>query len=92
MKEEANEKDRSLKTELLLSANSQSPEIISSDPLWNKQEYFSDERVDFNIEKRNYPENALCYINHEYLLTVKVGKLVVYQQKFILGQLVVAGS
>ena len=77
---------------MLLSANSQSPEIISSGPLWNKQEYFSDERVGFNIEKRNYPENALCYINHEYLLTVKVGKLVVYQQKFILGQLVVAGS
>ena len=33
--------------------------------------FFSDERADFNFEKRNFTENALCYINQGYIFTVK---------------------
>ena len=50
---------------------------------------FSDERADFNVENRNFPEKTLCYINQEYLLTVKGGELVIYNHNFLFGQLIV---
>ena len=54
--------------------------------------FFSDERGDFNIEKKNSPENALCYINQAYVSTVKGVELAIYNQNFILGKLVVAAN
>ena len=71
MTKEATEKDRSLKTQLLLSTNSQSPEKISGEQVWRKQEFFSEKRADFNIKKRNFPENSLCYINQGYLFWLR---------------------
>ena len=52
---EATNKDRSLKTQMLLST--------SESKFWKKHGYFSNERANFNIEKRNFPENTLCYFN-----------------------------
>ena len=71
LSKEATEKDRSLKNQLLLSTNSQSSEKISGEAIWKKQEFFSDERADFNLEKRNFPENTLYYVNQGYISTVK---------------------
>ena len=59
---EASEKDRRLKIQSVLFTNSQPTEKISGEQIWKKG-FFSNERVDFNIEKKNFPENALCYIN-----------------------------
>ena len=81
---EATEKYRSLKTQLLLSTNSQSREKISSERVCKKQEYFIDKRADFSIENRNFPKNTPCYINQGYLSTVKGGKLAIYQHNIIL--------
>ena len=53
------EKDRSRETQLLLSTNSQSPEKIIGEAVWKKQGFFSDKRADFNLLKRNFPENTL---------------------------------
>ena len=91
LSKEASEKDRSLKTQLLLSPNSQ-PEKISGEQIWKKNGFFSDERADFNMEKKNFLEYALCYINKGYLCTVKGGELVIYNHNFILGQLIVAAK
>ena len=90
LSKEATEKKGSLKTHLLLSTNSQLSGKISRDTVWRKQGFFSDERADFNLEKRNFPENALCYINQEY--AVKGGELAIYNHVFILGQLRVAAN
>ena len=90
LSKEATEEKGSLKTHLLLSTNSQSSGKISRDTVWRKQGFFSDERADFNLEKRNFPENALCYINQEY--AVKGGELAIYNHVFILGQLTVAAN
>ena len=72
LSKEASEKDRSLKTQLILSTNSQ-PEKISGGVLWRNNGFFSDERADLNIEKKNFPENDVCYINQAFL-TVKGGE------------------
>ena len=52
LSKEANEKDRSLKTQFLLSKNSGSIGKISEEAVWRKQGFFSDEKADFNLEKR----------------------------------------
>ena len=75
---EFTEKDRSLKTQVLSSTtNSQPGEKISGEQILKKTRLFSDERADFNIEKKNFPENVLCYVNQAYLSTVKGGKLAI---------------
>ena len=50
------------------------------------------QKNDFNIEKKDFPENALCYINQGHLSTVENDKLAIYNHNFILGQLIVAAN
>ena len=89
---EATEKERSLKTPLLLSANSQPVEKVIGEQIWKKNGFFSDERADFNIDKKNFLENTLCYINQVDLSIVKGGELAIYNHIFIFEQLVVAAN
>ena len=56
---EASDRDRSLKTQLLLARDLQKAEKVSGDPIWKIFDYFGDERADFSIEKKNFPENAI---------------------------------
>ena len=42
---------------------------------------FSDERADFNLEKRNFPENTLCYIDQGYIFTVNESELAILQPR-----------
>ena len=66
---EAPEKDRSLESQLLLSAwNLKSSEEIS-ETAWEKNGCFSDEKADFDIGKK-IPENTLCYVNQGHTPTV----------------------
>ena len=50
---------------------------------------FSDQKSDFNISKKNFPENTLIYINQETISNI-CGDLVIYTDSFILGQLIPA--
>ena len=92
LSKETSEKDRSLKTQLIFSTNSQPTEKMSGVQIWKKQGFFSDQRANFNIEKKSFPEKALCYVNQSYLSTVKRGELTIYNHNFILGQLLVAAN
>ena len=89
---EATEKDRSLKTQLALSTNCQPGEKISGKQISKKNGFFSDKRAGCNFERKNFPENAFCYVNQAYLSTVKGGELAIYNHNFILGQLVVTAN
>ena len=89
---EATDKDRSLKTQLLMATDSQKVEKIRGELVWKKFGYFGDEKTDFNIEKRYFPENALCIINQAYLSTVKNGELAIYNDNFIIRQLIGAAN
>ena len=44
------------------------------------------------MEKKNFSENALCYVNQAYLSTVKNDELAIYNNNFIIGQMVVAAN
>ena len=41
---------------------------------------------DFSIHKRDFPENALTYVNQAYL-TVKEGSAIIYCDYVLLGQI-----
>ena len=89
---QATDKDRSLKTQLLMATDPQKNVKIRGKPVWKKSVYFGDEKIDFNIEKKDFPEKAPCYMNQGYLSTVKNGELAIYNHNFILGQLIVAAN
>ena len=89
---EATEKDRSLKTQLLVSTTGNNDDKISSEGVWKNDGFFRDVRPDLKLEKRNIPENCLLYVNQPYLSTVKSGELVMYNHNFILGQLILAAN
>ena len=57
-----------------------------------KNVFFGDERSDFTINKNNFPQNTLCYVNSGSVSTVKGDKTAVYLQNFILCHLVIAGN
>ena len=52
LSKEASEKDRSSKTQLLVSTNSQSEKKIIEEVIWQKSDFFQDERADFNMKKK----------------------------------------
>ena len=87
----ASDKDRSLKTQLLVTSYPAEEKIIG-EKVWKRDGYFRDLRPDLNLEKKNMPENTLYYVNQAFLSTVKNGELAMYNHNFILGQLIVAAS
>ena len=54
--------------------------------LWRKNGYFSTQACDFSIEKANFPENTIFYINQAYL-SYKDNKKIYYNDIFIIGQI-----
>ena len=59
---------------------------IAGEPIWNIFRYFGQLRSDFNLEKVNFPENTLFYINQVYL-TIQKSKKILYGEYFLLGQI-----
>ena len=91
LSKEATDKDRSLKTQLLVTSND-SQEKLSGERVWKNNGFFQDFRPDLNLEKKNIPENTLFYINQSLLSTVKNRDIAMYNHNFILGQLIVAAN
>ena len=91
MSKEVSDKDRSMKTQLLMTTSG-SDEKISGERVWRENGFFSEVKPEMNIEKVNIPENTLLYINQGFISTVKNGDLAMYVYNFIVGQLLVAAN
>ena len=89
---EATDKDRSLKTQLLVSTSGNNDDKISNERVWRSDSYFRDVRPDLKLEKRNIPENCLLYVNQAFLSTVKKGELAMYNHNFSIGQIIPAAN
>ena len=68
---------------MLRSAN-QNEKEENGELIWSDNRFFPDQRVDFNMSKKNFPENALVYIKQGTVSTIK-GELDVYVNCFVLG-------
>ena len=49
--------------------------------------FFENEKGNFNISKKDFPENTLIYTNQATVSSAK-GELAVYSQNFIIGQVI----
>ena len=92
MSKEVSDKDRSMKTQLLMSSPSTCDEKVSGEKVWKENGFFKEIKPEMNIEKVNVPENTLLYINQGFISTVKSGELAMYIHNFIIGQLIVAAN
>ena len=91
LSKEMTDKDRSMKTQLLIRSNT-SDEKLSGEKVWKENGFFKDIRPELNLEKVNMPENTLYYVNQAFLSTVKNSEIAMYIQNFILGQLIFAAN
>ena len=92
MSKEVSDKDRSMKTQLLLTSSNNSDEKVSGERVWKENGFFKEIKPEMNIEKANVPENTLLYINQGFISTVKNGELAMYVHNFIIGQLIIAAN
>ena len=92
LSKELTDKDRSMKTQLLIRSSLSDDEKLSGEKVWKNNGFFKDIRPELNLEKVNIPENCLFYINQAFLSTVKNGDIAMYNQNFIIGQLIFAAN
>ena len=92
LSKEMTDKDRSMKTQLLIKSNDSSEEKLSGEKVWKENGFFKDIKPELNLEKVNMPDNTLYYVNQGFLSTVKNGEIAMYVQNFILGQLIIAAN
>ena len=65
------------------------PYETAGERIWQYSGYFGDVKTDYIMEKVNFPENTLFYINQGYL-TVQKSKKIFYGDYFLLGQIIEA--
>ena len=90
LSKEMTDKDKSMKTQLMLKSEPQNK--LSGEQIWKKNGFFKDVRAELSLEKVNIPENCLIYINQGFLSTVKNGEIAMYLDNFIIGQLIIAAN
>ena len=78
--------DRQIRSQVIVAETSDKDLNVSSKRVWEENGYFGDINPDFSIQKRDFPENALTYINQSYL-TVKDGNAILYCDYVLLGQI-----
>ena len=91
LSKEMTDKDRSMKTQLLIRSN-EGDDKLSGEKVWKENSFFKDIKPELNLEKVNMPENTLYYVNQGFLSTVKNGEIAMYVQNFILGQFIIAAN
>ena len=65
------------------------PHETAGECVWQQNGYFGAVRTDYNMEKANFPENSLFYVNQAYL-TIQKSKKIYNADYFLLGQIIEA--
>ena len=92
LSKELTDKDRSMKTQLLVRSATDGDEKISGEKVWKNYGFFKNIKPELNLEKVNIPENCLIYVNQSFLSTVKDGNIAMYNDNIILGQIIPAAN
>ena len=78
------ENNRNVKTQMIVSADN-SKQGVCGGKVWSSEGYFKDQVTGYSMEKINFPENRLFYIN-QTLLTIQKGQKIFCGDHFILSQ------
>ena len=87
----ANAKNISTKIVAATFENELGSEEVSWERVWRNFGYFDARKSDYSMEKVNFPENTLLYINQAFL-TVKKNKKSFYCDYYVLIQIVQASN
>ena len=85
LSQEVTSKDQQLKTQMAVSF--QDDETKNNEKVWQKSGFFDDHQSDLTIQKVDFPENTLCYVNQGSVLLVKGGGQRIYLEFVVCGQL-----
>ena len=66
LSKEMTDKDRSMKTQLLIRSSSDGDDKLSGEKVWKNNGFFGDIKPEMNLEKVNMPENVLYYVNQSF--------------------------
>ena len=84
MSKEISEGDKRMKTQLYVSNNANDK---STEKLFKHNSFFGEQTSDFTLEKANYPENILVYINQASILPRKNNEEAIFVVNVALAQL-----
>ena len=90
LSKEATSKETQLKTQLLMSFTEDDSKV--SERIWIDYGFFGDQRAELTIQKANFPENCLCYINQATVSLVKGGDKAVYCDYVVIAQIMPMAS
>ena len=76
--------------QLLYSADDKT--TLETELTWSKSSFFGDQKVEFTINRTNFPENTLISTNQGSMLTLKAGDYAIYLDYVTLGQLICANN
>ena len=88
LSKEASNKDTRLKSQLLMSFTDDDDESKGVVKIWIEYGFFGYQRADLNIQKANFPENSLIYVNQATVSLVKGGEKAIYCDYVICAQIV----
>ena len=91
LSKEANTKDTQLKSQLLLSFKNDD-QSEGSENIWLQSRFFGEQRVDLTIQKPNFPEITLTYVNQAHVPLVKSGEKAIYCDFVILAQIMLLAN
>ena len=86
LSKEANTKDTQLKSQLLLSFKDDD-QSKGSENIWLQHGFFREQRADLTLQKANFSEITLTYVNQARVSLVKRGKKAIYSDFVILAQI-----
>ena len=85
LSKEASTKDQNLKTQMMMTLNDDN-DSQKTETIWKSNGFFKEQRTDFTINKPNFPENTLVYVNQGSISPIK-GEQAIYLEFVILGQI-----
>ena len=86
LSKEANTKDTQLKSQLLLSFKDDD-QSKGGEKIWLQRGFFGEQRADLTLQKTNFPEITLTYVNQARVSLVKGGEKAIYCDYVILAQI-----
>ena len=76
MSKATTENDKNVSTKIVAATfeNENGSEEVSAERVWRQYGFFDSRKSDYSMEKVNYPENTILYLNQVYLTVKKPPK------------------
>ena len=85
---EYSDSEKSMRSQYTVSSMEVDGEKRPCEKVWKNNGFFGELKTDFVLHKKDFPENALIYLNQAYISS-KDGEPVIYCDYVVLGQLLV---